>query len=358
MIFLIKNRLKLNIGLIGATHGETRKIMLEGPSGILNLAHEEQLNYRYYTAQGKIIFENGCKIFLFSSEKYEALRGFEFDCIWADEFAKFYKPEETLQQMIFCCRSVKPQFILTTTPRPLKVLQELIKRKGVKLVRGSSYENKKNLASSYLKLIQQFENTPLGQQEIHGMILDDSGDSPWSGTKILYYVPKEENLIYRTLAVDPSVANGNETGIILAAYDKSMEKIIILEDFSLSDQVSNWVPYLCELIPRENIHYLAIETNQGGDLLQYTLNHYVPYRISINKFFARENKQTRAMSIAYLYRQGFILHEKKLPLLEEQMLFFQGSLDRVDALVWAVESILKTLREKGKKPDCKFWLID
>jgi phage terminase large subunit-like protein len=66
----------------------------------------------------------------------------------------------------------------------------------------------------------------------------------------------------------------------------------------------------------------------------------VPYK----KIHASRGKQTRAQPVAALYEQGKVSHVEVFPELEEQLTTWTpesgSSPDRLDALVWALTSLM------------------
>ena len=78
-----------NIALVGETAQEVRRVMLEGESGLLRIfpASEQP---KYYPSRNLLLWKNGAKAMLFSSENPESLRGPQFDAVWVDELAKFF----------------------------------------------------------------------------------------------------------------------------------------------------------------------------------------------------------------------------------------------------------------------------
>jgi phage terminase large subunit-like protein len=353
LIDFIRKKEKFSIGLIGSTIKEVKNVMLNGISGLLTLSHQYNLSIETYWSDNKIIIENTI-IYLFSSEKPDSLRGFQMDCIWIDELAKFSNPQEIINQSILSNRLGFPQFIITTTPRPLKVFDFLKNQKNVVLYQGSSYENKEFLPDSYFNMIDQWKNTLLGRQEIYGEILL-TNSSPWQGYQFKY-INNYNHLINYVVSIDPAiVSNGNTTGIILAAYDVYLQKIIILEDFSIQNSVDNWINCVINICHQYSIETIVIETNQGGDLLEYALNKNLNHSIKIIKFFAHHNKYSRSLATAQLYWQNFIFHSKPLPFLEKELLEFEGSLDRVDSLVWAVEYLTNNCNNLKKYNETNIW---
>lgn len=338
----IRSQQKISIGLLGASIKEVKNVMLWGNSGLLTLCNIYGIDFKTFWSDNKIIIDK-TTIYLFSAEKPDNLRGFSMDCVWIDELAKFNGPQEVLNQVILSTRLGDPQFIITTTPKPLKIFEFLKSQDYNFWSRGSSYDNKEFLPASYFNLIDQWKNTPLGRQEIYGEILI-TNPSPWSNYCFQY--KNSLHLNNYVLSIDPGIVkNGNTTGIILAAYDIILNKIIILEDFSLQNSVENWIQYVVKICQQYPIGTIAIETNQGGDLLEYALNKDLNKTINIVKFFAHHNKFSRSLAAAQLYWQNFIFHQKPLPLLEQELLEFEGSLDRVDSLIWAIEFLINNINK-------------
>lgn len=105
-----------------------------------------------------------------------------------DELAGFSSPEimqRAWDMAMFGLRlGDKPQVVMTTTPKPVPIIQEFIKkyraqREGkrldeglILLTTGSSYENKTNLARTFFNQLVQYEGTVLGRQEIHAEVIN------------------------------------------------------------------------------------------------------------------------------------------------------------------------------------------
>jgi phage terminase large subunit-like protein len=69
---------------------------------------------------------------------------------------------------------------VATTPRPTKLIRELVGREGtdVAVTRGTSYENRDNLAPAFFaQIIKKYEGTRLGRLELNAELLDP-GPSP------------------------------------------------------------------------------------------------------------------------------------------------------------------------------------
>lgn len=162
--------------LVAKTPADARDVMIEGPAGLLKNAppHERPI---YETSKRRVTWPNGSWGTIYSSEEPDQLRGFSGDTAWLDEFGKYANPREVWDNLQFGMREVssdQPRICITTTPRPLPILEEIEEKRTTVTVRGSSYENRANLAPSWFdETLAAYEGTRLGRQEIYGERLDD-----------------------------------------------------------------------------------------------------------------------------------------------------------------------------------------
>jgi predicted phage terminase large subunit-like protein len=345
------------IALIGHTQAEVRQVMLEGESGLLGIYPPEKRPL-YEPSKRQITWPNGAVAHTFSAENIEQLRGPQFDAAWIDEYAKFPIPEEVLDQLMFGLRlGSRPKIIMTTTPRAIAALKTLCAREDCIVTRGSTFDNAANLSKPYLEALRQkYEGTPLGRQEVHGQIVENE-TLLWRPEDILY-VPTvrcgeflmetaRRQLAQVVLGLDPAVTAGeesDETGIIIAGRDRS-QNLYVLEDFSLKAPVEQWTQYVAHLAAQWRVDQVVGEVNQGGDLVRGLLRsaHLKCPFVGVR---AVADKQTRALPVVMRYRQHQVYHQRQFISLEKQMLAFDGisrghSPDRVDALVWALDHLMK-----------------
>jgi phage terminase large subunit-like protein len=76
----------------------------------------------------------------------------------------------------------RPLCAVATTPRPTKLIRDLVGREGADVVvtRGTSYENRTNLAPQFFDTItKEYEGTRLGRQELMGELLLDVPGALW-----------------------------------------------------------------------------------------------------------------------------------------------------------------------------------
>jgi phage terminase large subunit-like protein len=292
---------------------------------------------------------NGSRIKGFSSEKPDRLRGPQHHGAWCDELAAWTAPE-AFDQLQFGLRLGDfPQVIVTTTPRPTKIVKELIKDSETVITRGSTYENKDNLAASTLVTLQsKYENTRLGRQELFGEVLDDNPGALWTRAGIesaRIKVDQAPPFTRVVVGVDPAVSNtedSDSTGIVTCAASADGH-YYVLDDSTLKASPQEWATIAVQSYERYKADRIVAETNNGGDLVIHLLQQVKP-GIATKKVTATRGKQLRAEPIAALYEQGRVHHVGYYGKLEDQMCEYepgitQDSPDRMDALVWALTEL-------------------
>jgi len=107
------------------------------------------------------------------------LRGPQHDGAWLDELAAFPYPQ-ALDNLLFGLRlGADPRLCVTTTPKPVRLVTELVSDPTTAIARGTTYENRAHLAASFFdRIVTKYEGTRLGQQELLAEILEVS-DGAW-----------------------------------------------------------------------------------------------------------------------------------------------------------------------------------
>ena len=204
------------IALVGRTPGDVRDVMVEGESGILNVFPESEKPL-YEPSKRRITFHTGAIATVYSSENPDQLRGPQHDAAYCDELATF-KTSEAWDNLQLGLRLGNPRQIVTTTPRPVSVLRDLIAQPDTVITRGTTYENRSNLADAFFRqVIRRYEGTHLGQQELQGLLLDAVPGALWSREMLHYKEPPD--LVRVVVGVDPSISeadNAAECGIVVA----------------------------------------------------------------------------------------------------------------------------------------------
>lgn len=328
------------------TYSDVRDTCAEGQSGIIQVLKEYGTLKDYNRSIGEIFITNGSRIKLFSGEEPDRFRGPQFHGGWFDELAAFKYPESWDQYQFALRLGDFPQTIVTTTPRPTKLIKDLIARDGVRVVRGSTFDNADNLAPSALSELKlRYENTRLGRQELYGEILDNVEGALWTRELIeAARVREHPPLVRIVVAIDPAVtssATSDLTGIVAAGLTADGQ-YYVLADKSLRATPDTWARQAVNLYHEYKADKIVAETNNGGDMVILTLQQ-VDNSVPTKKVTATRGKQLRAEPVSALYEQGRVHHVGYFPELEEQMCEWtplsNESPDRLDALVWALTEL-------------------
>jgi len=340
-----------HIGLIGQTASAIRDIMVLGPSGIMSVvpAFDRPV---YEPSKACITWRNGVKLYLFSAEEPERLRGPNLGYIWMDEVCSFPNLLEVWDMSQMCLRAgPNPRAVLTTTPKPSRLLKSLIAREGrdVVITRGSTYDNRDNLAPSYFSsVVAMYEGTRRGPQELNAEVLDDVDGALWTYSMIeSARLPQGARPQFKrvVISVDPAATAGedsDETGIICAALGEDNRGYVIA-DLSGKYSPQEWAAKAINAYRAHQADRIVIETNMGGDMAEQTLR-TVDRNVPITRVHAKRGKVTRAEPIAALYEQGRVSHVGMFEKLEDQLCNFApgstDSPDRLDALVYALSNLM------------------
>lgn len=349
------------IALVGPTAADVRDVMVEGPSGIETLS-PPWFRANYEPSKRRVTFPNGAQCTAFSAEEPERLRGPQHTKAWCDELAAWTNLEATMDMLNFGLRvGEHPQKVITTTPKPRKRLKELVEREGddVAISRGSTYDNKSNLAKPFLRAIREkYQGTRLGQQEIEGKLLDEVEGALWNRDQLdncISSMPSLEDFVRIVVAIDPAVTSkstSDETGMIVAGKHKNGHGYVLKDD-SCRETPNKWCNRAIGNFKEFGASYVVAEVNNGGDLVETVLRS-VNKNIPFKDVRASRGKSKRAHGVAALYEQGRIKHCGAFPELVEQMCTWdpeddkQASPDRLDALVWAFTELFDLDEDKKK----------
>jgi phage terminase large subunit-like protein len=249
-----------------------------------------------------------------------------------------------------------PRCLVATTPRPTKLIRELLAREArdVVVTRGSTYENRANLAPGFFdQVIRKYEGTRLGRQELNAELLDDTPGALWSHNIIdAARQTAAPSLARIVVAIDPATTSGedaDETGIIVVGKDNQGHGYV-LADVSGRYQPIEWAKIAIATYRTNHADRIVAERNNGGEMVEATIRMVDP-NVPVMTVWASRGKVARAEPVSALYEQGRMHHIGSFPQLEDQMTSFTSdfdpqaagySPDRLDALVWAATELLVT----------------
>ena len=259
----------------------------------------------------------------------------------------------------------RPRILITTTPRPLQFLRDIIKKPTTQVVTGSSYENKANLDPTWFsETIVEYEGSRFGRQEIHAEILSDIPGALWTRKNIddnrVKDAPAMERIV---VAVDPSITadeTSAETGIIVAGIAKNKDghtEAYVVDDWSVRGTPDEWAKKAVGAYRKWEADRIIAEKNQGGLMVETTIR-TADRNVPVTLVTATRGKYIRAEPISALYEQNRVHHVGGLPVLEDQMVEAtqeslqdrkSGTFDRVDALVWGLSELFNKITRKSRK---------
>lgn len=357
-----------HIALVAQDSADARDVMVEGESGIIACSPRDFMP-KYEPSKRRLTWPNGARATLFSAEDFDSLRGPQFDGAWCDELCKWRYAQEAWDNLQFGLRlGEHPRQIVTTTPRPMKLLKDIILRSDTYITKGSTMENLANLAPPFRKaVIDKYEGTRIGRQELNAELLDDTPGALWNRSLIDQHrlLPADPSQPIRlphfvrvVVAVDPQKEAGEaaaETGIMVVGKTAEGHGYL-LEDLSLNGTPEEWGRAAVQAYDDWAADMLVYEANQGGEMVAAVLRgaakslkedkqraaDFVP----LKAVHATRGKYVRAEPVSQLYEQGKIHHVGSFPELEDQLCEYtpDGSMgyspDRMDALVWGLTELM------------------
>lgn len=365
------------LAIVGKSVADVRDVMIRGPSGILAV-HPPDFRPTYTPSLRMLEWPNGAIALTFSAEEPDQLRGPEQEVAWADEAAKWKYADDTWDMLQFGMRIGEPRQLVTTTPRPIKIIRDLLAlvndpdpQTRTVVTRGSTYANIANLSQKFIKqVIARYEGTRLGRQELGGEVLDDVPGALWTrqmldrrssaNPKGAQMAPGERvpPLTTVVVGVDPSGSSGEEDddanaiGILTAAAGEDGQ-FYVLEDSTCQLGPAGWARTVVRSYEKWQGDRVVGERNFGGAMVEHTIR-TAKRNIAYRDVVATRGKVVRAEPIAAMYEQGRIRHLGSFPELEDEMCAMTrggyqggGSPNRVDALVWALTDLIFGKNTRG-----------
>lgn len=329
------------VNLIGATADDARDIMIEGESGILAICPNDE-RPQYVASKRRLEWPNGAISLIFTADEPERLRGKQHYRIWADELASWRYPEAWDQAMMGLRLGDNPQGIVTSTPKPTKLILDLVNDPKNVVTTGTTYENRANLAQGFFDyVIKKYEGTRLGLQELEAKLLTDNPGALWKREQIdSNRVTNYPDLTRVVVGVDPTAsAGGDEAGIVTAGMSGS--DYFTLSDDSRQGSPQEWASAAVAAYHRHKADCIVAEKNNGGDMVEAVIKQVDP-NVNVKLVWASRGKVTRAEPIAAIAEQGRDHHVGYFPQLEDELCMWipgEASPNRLDAKVWALTEL-------------------
>lgn len=399
-----------HVALIAPVYADIATVMVEGESGILARSppwfRPEWKPTKGYG--GQIHWPNGVIGHCFTAEKPEQIRGVQFGWFWGDEIAKYDLDggDGALVRSNIDFAHRLGSFlrgIFTSTPKPTPMICALEDedradlaeieagerepgRRTTILRRWSTAENRENLKPEYIeKLNRKYAGTTKGREELDAEVIRDDPDALWDNAMIdaarirAGDVPelvrvvvavdnakrkaKDGEIDARTVEGRNRNVGPNDTGIVVAGLGAD-GLYYVLGDWTINASPREWgdrvLAAFATAWPGRVADAVVVESNAGGDLIRSNLEVAMRHAnvpvdlVPIREVSATDGKEARADPVVSLYEQGRVKHAANLPDLEfQQTRFKRGKTpykkDRVDALVWAITSLISGPRTSPRE---------
>lgn len=355
--YLVEKHRIRRIALVAPTAADVRDVMVGGESGILKISPPDSRPV-YQPTKRRLVWPNGAIAMCFSADEPQRLRGPQHDFAWVDELGAWRYPQEAWDTLMLGLRlGDRPRVIVTTTPKPIRLIRDLVAARTTRVTRGSSYDNLDHLAPTFLSaIVGKYEGTRLGRQEIYAELLEQADGALWTRALLdaariaTGQMPETKRVV---VAIDPAVTakrQSDETGIIVAGLGID-DLVYVMQDASGRFSPDEWARRAVGLFEQHGADRVIGEVNNGGDLVELTLR-IVKDTIPFKAVSATKGKRIGAEPISALYEQNRVRHVGGLAQLEDQMCNWvpgsgQPSPDRLDALVWAITELKLTRQDTG-----------
>lgn len=275
--------------LVGPSYDDVRQFMAGGYKKRIDGANGSALldvlppwvRYEIDEEAGRIEFPDfGAVLYLHSAEVPE-YRGPEPDSVWGDEVIKWRYPDRLLSNLRLACRAVgkvEPQIVLTTSPKKLRLLRDLVMDEGVLTIHGASNENVGNTHEGvHRDNVRRLTDprtgklTRQGLEELGGELgVDEEGELFPMGLieqNRVELVPALDRIV---VAIDPAMSHArtsDETGLVAAGRegDSATGHGYVLEDRTAKYVWEAWGDEAFVLAEKWGASAFVLERNKVAD---------------------------------------------------------------------------------------------
>jgi phage terminase large subunit-like protein len=357
------------VNLIGPTSDDARDVMVLGESGILACCGQDERPL-YSRRAARLVWPNGATSQVFSAEEPDRLRGKQHMKLWCDELAAWRQPDAFEQALLGLRLGDHPQVVITTTPRPIKLLKQLLDDRHAIVTRGATFDNADHLARAFLERITaRYEGRAIGRQELFAEILEETPGALWTRDLIDRHrvagAGAPGDYVEIVVAIDPPATAGaraDECGIIVAARAANRHIYVLADLSSQGDTPAGWASRVVAAYRHYRANRVVAEVNNGGAMVAEVLRQS-DANLPVRSVTATRGKFLRAEPVAAAYERGGVHHVGVFDKLEDQLCALTAdfdarsagySPDRADALVWAIADLID-LGRKDKAGMVEFY---
>nr|WP_295373886.1 terminase family protein [uncultured Sphingosinicella sp.] len=357
------------IALVAATVEEARAVMVEGRSGLLAVARpHERKAMAWEPSRRRLRFASGAEAFLYSGAHADGLRGPEHHLAWCDELAKWAQAQAAWDNLMLGLRLVDPstgagpRALVTTTPRPMRLLKTIIGAEGSVRSGGATGMNP-HLAGSFVAAMERAHGgTRFGRQELGGELIEEVEGALWprallDACRVPLDAARGERFGRVVIGVDPPAGmDGDACGIVAVGLDRDGVAHVLADHSVAGLSPDGWARKVAAAVEAHGAALVVAEANNGGAMVEAVLRG-AGLRLPVRLVHASERKVARAAPVATLFESGRAKLAGRFAALEDELagLSWSGaydgpgrSPDRADAMVWAMTELM--LRGGGAEP--------
>ena len=344
----------VQIALVGATIDEARRVMVEGPSGLLKIARRWRHKVKWEPSKDTLTWPRGSVAQLFSGENADGLRGPEHHFAWCDELAKWRQADAAWDNLQMGLRAgIRPRALVTTTPRPIALLDRIRSDPHTVQTGGRTKDNVSLPRSFVDVMMDTYAGTRLGRQELDGELFTEAEGALWPRELIeKCRAAAPEQLDRMVVGVDPPAGTGEDCdacGIVVAGARDG--RLYVLADESVQGlSPEGWANRVAAAAARWDAALVVAEANNGGAMVASVLK-AAEAKLKVKLVHASRGKAARAEPVAVRFEAGRAFFAGAFPELEAELAglraggAYEGpsrSPDRADAMVWALTELSET----------------
>lgn len=342
------------IALVGHSMDEVRRVMVEGPAGLLATARCGE-PVTWHRNDGVVRFASGAEAFVHSAEAAEKLRGPEHDFAWCDELAKWRHGDRAWDNLQMGMRRGEwPRLIVTTTPKPVALVRRVLALKGTVETRGRTRDNVHSSKAFREWAWETYGGTRLGRQELDGELFDEVAGALWTREMLeearVAAAPELKRIL---IGVDPPASAEGTCGIVVCALGVDGLAYVLADCTVSGERPEGWARAVARAAEAWGADRVIVEDNQGGEMVASVLRN-ADIALPVRPVRAKRGKSVRAEPVAALFETGRARLAGRFPELEDQLAGltygsgYEGpgrSPDRADAMVWAMSELIRPRRE-------------
>lgn len=320
----------------------------------------------YRSSDFLLEYPNGARAFAFTPEVPDAIRSPNADLAWLSELQSWPKAtrEEAYSNFVFSTRVHGSRTLWDATPKRVPILKRLIARAEKHptkhyVIGGAMFENPHIDKAALLDMLDEYDGTQKGKEEIHGLMLGDEDaifrqewfDATRRGLPDRY----KRRARYHDPAITSDPRHSDSTGI----FDMGLGfdgQIYAIKNHSGKHRAEAWATASVDAYVNDDLDLLWVETNRGGDShaallrvvarakgleLRELAKDEVPVRrpgiVNFRGVNTKRQKTVRAEGAATLCEKKRVTMAKGLEEFETRLCAFDGSEgsadDDVDAFV-------------------------